>query len=293
MQTFTYHLPASLDEAVALMQGDPEQSRYLAGGTDLYLALEHRPEPVRHVIDLKRIPGLDGVGATPEGGWRIGGLTRMADIEHHGELNRRLPALCAAAAVVGGPPIRNRATLGGNLCNASPAADSVCPLYVLNAVCVVAGPGGTREVPVREFITGPGRTVLQQGELLVELRVPPPAANSADAYLRFIPRNEMDIAVASAGALVAFGEDGRTCTGAKVAIGAVGPRPILVPEAARALVGTTVDEAALQAAAQASSAAAQPITDIRGTEEYRRHMAGVLTRRAVTMALTRAKESKQ
>jgi len=179
--------------------------------------------------------------------------------------------------------------VGGNLCNASPAADTTCALIVNRAQCVIAGPNGLRSVPVEAFCTGPGRTVLEQGEFLIEIRIPRPAPRTADAYLRLIPRTEMDIAVAGAGVSVTLAPDG-TCTAACVAIGAVGPTALVVEEAARALIGSRLDDAALTRAAAAAGAAARPIDDKRGTVAYRKTVAGILTKRAVRIASARAKE---
>lgn len=199
------------------------------------------------------------------------------------------PGLVEAAYLIGSTQIQGRASVGGNLCNSSPAADTTPALIAVGARCVIEGPNGEREVAVEDFVTGVGENCLEKGELLKQLKVPQPAPGSADAYLRFIPRTEMDIAVAGAGVSVTLDKDG-TCTAARVAIGAVAPTPLLVPEAAEALIGTKVDEDALQRAADAASAASNPITDRRGTVEYRRHVVGVLTKRAAKIAAQRAKE---
>ena len=194
-----------------------------------------------------------------------------------------------ATDLIGSTQIQGRASLGGNLCNGSPAADTVPALIALAAEAVVAGPAGQRSVPVESFITGPGETVLRDGELVVELRIAKPAPRSGDAYLRFIPRTEMDIAVVGAGVNLTLDADG-TCTAARVSLGAVAPTPLVVPEAAAALIGTRIDEQALLRAADAASAAANPIDDKRGTVAYRRKIAGVLTRRSAAIAAERARE---
>jgi carbon-monoxide dehydrogenase medium subunit len=220
-------------------------------------------------------------------GLRLGAAAAAADICAHGELARLWPGLAEAVALIGSTQIQGRATVGGNLCNGSPAADTTCALMVNEAQCVIVGPAGERTVPAEQFCTAPGRTVLGRGELLVEVRLPRPAPRTADAYLRLIPRSEMDIAVAGAGVRVTLDADG-VCTGARVAIGAVAPTARLVPEAAAALVGTRLDAAALARAAEAAAAAARPIDDKRGTVAYRRTVAGVLTRRAAVTAAARA-----
>jgi len=189
--------------------------------------------------------------------------------------------------LIGSTQIQGRATIGGNLCNASPAADTTCALIVNRAECVIAGADGERNVAAEHFCTAPGKTILEHGELLVAIRVPRPVARTADAYLRLIPRTEMDIAVAGAAVSVTLGADG-VCTAARVAIAAVAPTALLVPEAAQALVGSRLDDRALARAAEASSAAARPISDKRGTIDYRRTIAGVLTKRAAAIAARRA-----
>ncbi|MDP6107201.1 MAG: FAD binding domain-containing protein, partial [Candidatus Brocadiia bacterium] len=186
--------------------------------------------------------------------------------------------------------VQGRATLGGNLCNASPAADSVPALIAARALCVIAGPGGERVIPTEELAAGPGESTLGRGELLVSVRIPTPPPRSGDAYLRMIPRTDLDIAVAGAGVALTFAEDG-TCSAARVVIGAVAPTALLVSEAAAALVGSRVHDAALEAVAQAASAAACPINDKRGTIAYRKKVVGVLAKRAAALAASRVQES--
>jgi carbon-monoxide dehydrogenase medium subunit len=222
-------------------------------------------------------------------GLRLGAAAPAALIGEHAELRRLWPGLAESVRLIGSTQIQGRGSVGGNLCNASPAADTTCALIVNRALCVIAGPNGERTVPVDTFCVGPGRTVLEPGELLVAVRVPHPAARTADAYLRLIPRTEMDIAVAGAGVSVTLDAAG-VCTAARVAIGAVAPTALRVPEAEQALVGSSLDEAALKRAAAAASAAARPIDDKRGTASYRRTVAGVLTRRAAAIAAERARQ---
>jgi carbon-monoxide dehydrogenase medium subunit len=206
----------------------------------------------------------------------------------HPEVQRFFPGLVEAVQLIGSTQIQGRSTVGGNLCNASPAADTTCALIVNRAQCIIAGPRRERTVAAEHFCTGPGKTVLEPGELLVAIRIPRPSPGTADAYLRLIPRSEMDIAVVGAAVSLTLGADG-ICTAARVAIGAVAPTALLVPEAADALIGSRLDEAALARAANAASAAARPIDDKRGTVSYRRTVAGVLTRRAALIAAERAK----
>jgi len=198
-----------------------------------------------------------------------------------------LPGLAEAADLIGSTQIQGRATLGGNLCNASPAGDTIPAMIAVGAICVIAGSGGTRELPVEDFVTGVGTNALEADEFLLGLKIPVPAPRSADAYLRFIPRTEMDIAVAGCGVSVTLDESG-TCTAARVGIGAVAPRVLLVPGAAEALIGSRLDDGALAVAGEACSKASSPISDKRGTEIYRRKVVGVLCRRAAAIARDRA-----
>jgi len=286
MQTERYEAPTTIADAVRLLHADPD-ARPLAGGTDVlvqYRAGVRRPSAF---VDLKRIAEL--IGITLDGkGMRLGAATSAAEICEHAEARRLWPGLVEAVALLGSTQIQGRATVGGNLCNASPAADTTCPLIVNRARALVAGAEGERSVDVEDFTTAPGRTVLRPGEVLVALLVPRPAPRTADAYLRLIPRSEMDIAAAGAAVSVTLDEGG-TCTAARVAIAAVAPTALLVSAAAEALVGTRLDDAALVRAGDAASSAARPIEDKRGTVAYRRTVVGVLTRRAAQVAAARAR----
>ncbi len=286
MLAIRYDTPQSVGEAVRLMAADPD-ARVLAGGTDLLVQFRAGVRRPSAFVDVKRIPELMSITIDREG-LRLGAATAAADIVEHAELRRLWPGLAEAVRLIGSTQIQGRGSVGGNLCNASPAADTTCALIVNRAGCVIAGPNGERTVPVEQFCIAPGRTVLERGELLVALRVPHPAARTSDAYLRLIPRSEMDIAVVCAAVSVTLDAKG-VCTGACVAIGAVAPTALLVPEAAKALVGSSLDDASLKRAARAASMAARPIGDKRGTAEYRRTVAGVLTRRAAAIAAARAK----
>lgn len=284
MHEIRYSAPRSVADAVALLAA--EDARVLAGGTDLIIQLRAGACPSRHLVDVKRIGELAMLDFDATGALHLGAAVpcwRLADDER---VRRTFPGLAEATALIGSTQIQSRATIAGNLCNGSPAADTTPALVALGAVCVIAGPAGRREVPVAGFVTAPGKTVLERGELLVELRVPAPAAHSADAYQRFIPRNEMDIAVVGVAASVT--RDGARCTAARIVLGAVGPTVLLAEEAAGALVGSTLDEAALARAAEAAMATARPITDMRAPAGYRREITGVLTRRVVAEAARRA-----
>jgi CO/xanthine dehydrogenase FAD-binding subunit len=283
--TVRYEAPRSVAEAVHLIDADPG-ARIFAGGTDLLVQLRAGLRQLTAFVDVKRIPEVSGI-TIDDAGLRLGAAAPAAEICEHAELKRRWPGLAEAVNLIGSTQIQGRATVGGNLCNASPAADTTCALIVNRARCIIAGPRGERTVPVEQFCTAPGRTLLERGELLVALQLPRPGPRTADAYLRLIPRSEMDIAIAGAAVSLTLDAAG-ACTAARVAIAAVGPTALLVNEAAEALIGSRLDAAALDRAALAASAAARPIDDKRGTTEYRRTVAGVLTKRAAALAGRRA-----
>jgi carbon-monoxide dehydrogenase medium subunit len=283
---FDYAAPSSLDEAIRLM-GDHPGALLLAGGTDLLVQLRSQRKTTDFVIDVKRIPEVNVLRYDAREGLTLGAATPCCCIYEADQVRRAYPALAEVAGIIGGTQIQSRASIGGNLCNAAPSADSIPLLMALGARCRVAGPGGEREVAVEEFCTGPGRTQLAPGELLVSIRVPPMPTNSGARYLRFIPRNEMDIAVAGAGVQVEL-ENG-AFRSARIALAAVAPTPLLVPEAGAALAGMPVGEESIRRAAEIARDAAKPITDMRGTADYRRHLCAVLTRRALESAVARAK----
>ncbi|HEY1243457.1 MAG TPA: xanthine dehydrogenase family protein subunit M [Hyphomicrobiaceae bacterium] len=284
-----YEAPSSLDQAVALLAAEPGDARVLAGGTDLLVQLRtDLIEPVL-VVDIKRIPETRRI--TEEGGgFRIGAAVTGAELREHPRLKAAWPGVVEAANLIGSTQIQGRATLGGNLCNGSPAADSVPALIAAGAIAMAGGPNGRRELPVEEVMQGPRQLALTKGEIIASFLLPPKSARTADAYLRFIPRTEMDIAVAGCGVCLTL-DAGGTCTAARVALGAVAPRPLVVPEAARALIGTKLDAAALEKLDAAARAACQPIDDKRGTKDYRIKVAGVLARRAAQSAYERARRA--
>lgn len=285
MPSPAFHAPDTVEDAVALLAADPS-ARPLGGGTDLIVQMRSGRAAPSAVVDLKRIAGLSGV-QRDGGRFVIGAATPCTALRNDAELCAAWPGVVEAANLIGSVQVRNRATMAGNLCNASPAADSVPALVAAGATCVVAGPSGTREIPVEAIPVSPGRTSLSAGEFVVEIRLPARAERAADAYLRSIPRTEMDIAVVGAAANLTFDADG-TCTSARIALGAVAPTVVVVEAAGAAMVGTRLEEAALEAVAEAARAACNPIDDKRGTISYRRAMAGVLARRAVLIAAARA-----
>jgi xanthine dehydrogenase FAD-binding subunit len=290
MQAFDYARAGTIDEATTLLQQTQGRARILAGGTDLIVALRERRQTTELVIDIKPIGELMALAFDAETGLHIGAATPCWRI--YGDLNvaTYYPGLVDGVRQIGGVQIHGRASVGGNLCNASPAADAIPALIVHGAQAEIAGPGGRRALAVESFCTGPGRTVLQPDELLVALHLPPPPPNSGAAYVRFTPRNEMDISVAGAAAWVQLDAGGSRFLGGRVALAAVAPTPLVVPEVGDILAGQPVDESTIGKVAVAAQQAARPITDMRGTAEYRRELVGVLVRRAVEIACERARQ---
>ena len=282
-----YEAPRTLESAVSLLAGEPGSVQILAGGTDLLVRMKTGISEPDLVVDIKRIDGMRAITAE-NGGWRIGAAVTGAEMGEHDGLKAAWPGVVEATELIGSTQVQGRATMAGNLCNASPAADSVPAMVAADAVARVIGPNGTREVAVGDIPTGPGKTSLAKGEIVESIFLPARPAHSGDAYLRFIPRTEMDIAVVGVGVSLTLDASG-ACTAARVSLGAVAATVLLVEEAAAALIGTTVDEAALERLAAACSAACKPIDDKRGTIEFRTKVAGVLARRAATIALERAK----
>ena len=288
MTTAQFHSPASLADAIALL--GEAGARPLGGGTDLIVQLRSGRAAAPAIVDLKRIPELGGITRTADGHFVIGAAMPCTALKADATLAAAWPGVVEAANLIGSVQVRNRATLAGNLCNASPGADSVPALIAAGALCRVAGPQGMREVAVADIPVAPGRTSLAPGEIVTAIVLPP--QTGGDAYLRLTPRTEMDIAIVGAGAWIELAPDG-TCRAARVALGAVAPTALLVEEAGAALVGRRIDDEALAALSAACQAAARPIDDKRGTAAYRIAMAGVLARRAVLKAAARAAGAKE
>ena len=286
MPSLNYAAPATVDEAVKLLAGASGLAKVMSGGTDLLVQLRSGRLRPDLIVDTKKLPGIMGI-RQEAGGFVIGAATPGAVLEADAALTKAWPGVVEAMDLIGSTQIQGRASLAGNLCNASPAADSVPALFAAAAIAVIVGPNGKREVPVEQVPTGPGRTSLAKGEFILEFRLPPRPPHSSDAYLRFIPRTEMDIAVVGCGVAVTL-DAGGVCTAARVALGAVAPTALLVAPAAAALVGHKLDDATLAALDAAARAACKPISDKRGTVEYRIKVAGVLARRAAAIAFERA-----
>ena len=289
MNPLRYEAPSTLADAVALLARTSGPSRILAGGTDVIVQMETDLIEPELLVDIKKIPELRQI--TVDGGaFRVGAaITGMELVEHRG-FCKAWPGVVDGVKLIGSIQIKGRATMGGNLCNASPAADSVPALIAAGVMARIAGPKGTREVPVEDIPTSPGKTALDRGEIVVSFLFPPRPARTGDAYLRMTPRTEMDIAVVGVGVNIAL-DAGGTCTAARVALGAVAPTVLLVAEAGKALVGSRLDAAALERLAQATREACRPIDDKRGTKEYRVTVAGVLAKRTAAAALERARQN--
>jgi carbon-monoxide dehydrogenase medium subunit len=287
MREMRYEAPRTLAATIALLSNANGRAQLMAGGTDLLLQIRAgRVEP-ELLIDLKHIPEMTSIVAE-NGAFRIGAAVSAVEIVEHEALAEAWPGVMDGVKLIGSTQVKGRATLGGNLCNASPAADSVPPLIAAAARVSIVGLRGTREAAVEDVVTGPGKTALAHDELVTSVLLPPRPPHSGSAYLRFTPRTEMDIAVVGAAVNLAL-DNNDVCTHARVSLGAVAERALLVPEAAAAIIGSKVDDSALARLAAAASAACRPIDDKRGTKDFRIKVAGVMAQRAAEIALARAK----
>jgi len=289
MEGLRYEAPETLQAAVALLAAESGPTRILAGGTDVIVQMETDLIEPQLLVDIKKIPEVRQIVAE-NGGFRVGAAATGMEIMQHAALCKAWPGVLDGVKLIGSIQVRGRASMGGNLCNGSPAADSVPALITAGAVARIIGKSGVHEVPVEQIPVGPGKTSLAKDEIIVSFFLPPRPARSGDAYQRFTPRTEMDIAVVGVGVNLTLDANGN-CTAARVALGAVAPTVLLVKAAADALIGTRIDEAALDKLAAAASAACRPIDDKRGTKEYRIKVAGVLARRTAQQALERARQN--
>lgn len=288
MKWIDFEKPNTVEDAVKLLSDSGGTARAMAGGTDLIVQLRAGHPRVNPdvVVDIKSIPELNELSYDASKGLTVGAAVECYKIYGDDNVNSHFSALNDSATLIGGTQIQGRASFGGNLCNAAPSGDSIPNMIAHRAVATITGPSGTREVPVEDICTGPGQSCIGSDELLVSINFPSNGAGFGANYIRFIPRNEMDIAVAGVGASVTI-EDGKF-TSARVSLASVAPTPLLVEEAGKALVGQTVSEGAIQKAADLAKAAAKPISDMRGTADYRKHLCDVLTRRALNTAVERA-----
>lgn len=288
MREIRYEAPTSLEAALALLSGANGQARVLAGGTDLLIGMRAGHLAPELLVDIKGIPEMTSIVAE-NGGFRFGAAVTCMELAEHEAFAKAWPGVIDGVKLIGSIQVKGRATVGGNLCNASPAADSVPAMIAAEASVIIAGPSGRREARIEDIATGPGKTSLAKGEIVVSFLLPRRPPHSGDAYLRFTPRTEMDIAVVGAGVNLTLDDSG-VCRQARVSLGAVAERVLLVPEAAAALIGSRVDAVALKRLATAASAACRPIDDKRGTKEFRIKIAGVMARRAAEIALARARK---
>ena len=288
MKWIDFEKPNTVEDAVKLLSDSGGTARAMAGGTDLIVQLRAGHPRINPdvVVDIKSIPELNALSYDASKGLTVGAAVECYKIYGDDNVNSHFSALNDSATLIGGTQIQGRASFGGNLCNAAPSGDSIPNMIAHRAVATIAGPSGTREVPVEDICTGPGQSCIGSDELLVSINFPSNGAGFGANYIRFIPRNEMDIAVAGVGASVTI-EDGKF-TSARVSLASVAPTPLLVEEAGEALVGQTVSEGVIQKAADLAKAAAKPISDMRGTADYRKHLCDVLTRRALNTAVERA-----
>ncbi len=288
MQSFEYAAPKNAQEVISLLAGRNGDARILSGGTDLLVQLREGRRSTKLVIDIKNIPELTQITFDPKSGLRIGAAASCTQICHDRNVATYYPGLVDGIHLIGGIQIQNRASVGGNLCNASPAADSIPALIVHRATCHITGPNGSRTLPVEQFCIAPGKNALQAGEFLASISIPTPEEKSGAHYLRFIPRNEMDIAVVGAGASVFLDADGKQFVSARIALGAVAPTPLLASDAGAFLAGREISRETIKEAARMAQAIARPITDLRGTAEHRKHLCAVLVERALDKAIERA-----
>lgn len=287
MSELRYEAPRTLEAAVALLVAAQGVAKVLAGGSDLLVQMKSGRLDPALIVDIKGIPEMTAI-TTENGGFRVGAAMPCMEIIEHAAFAKTWPGVTEAVALIGSVQVKGRASIGGNLCNGSPAADSVPALIAAGATVRIVGPAGTREARVEDIVTGPGRTSLARGEIVSSFFFAKRPSHAGDAYVRFTPRTEMDIAVVGAGVNLTLDDSG-VCTDAHVCLGAVAERALLVPDAAAALLGSKVDDVALALLAAAASAAATPIDDKRGTREFRIKVAGVMARRAAAVALARAK----
>lgn len=287
MREFDFAAPHNLQDAIDLLAGASPEARPLAGGTDLIAQIKENRRSPSLVVDIKKIPELN-VLSYDTAGLRVGAAVSCTRIASFAAVKEHYPALAEACGLIGSYQIQNRAALGGNFCNAAPSADAVPPVLSYSGSLILAGPNGQRELPAEAFFAGPGHTVLQKGEVLVEIRMPTPPAHSGAAYLRFIPREEMDIAVVGVGSFVQLSADRQRCEQARISLAAVAPTPVRASEAEAFVAGKTLDDATITQAGELAAKAAKPISDVRGSAAYRIELVKVLTRRTLHKAVERA-----
>ena len=289
MESFDFVSPISIEEAVKTLASHGDKARIMAGGTDMLVQMRAGRRTAPLVVDIKGIPELNVLSYDSAKGLTLGAAVPCYKIYQDKTVAAAYPGLIDAAYLIGGIQIQGRATIGGNICNAAPSGDAIPAVIALSGVCNIAGPNGTREMPCEEFCTAPGRNALENGEILVSISMPVPQANSGANYLRFIPRNEMDIAVAGVGVSVVLDGSGQNFVSARISLASVAPTPVFAKEAGDSLAGKPVSEEAVQQASELAQAASKPINDMRGTIRQRTHLIGVFTRRTLNSAIERAR----
>ena len=282
-EPFDFYQPATLAEASRLLKDNGPGGRFLAGGTDLVIALKEKGLLPKYLVDLKRVPGLTGIRESSDGGITIGALTTMREIEISSLITKKFPFLAQSAAEVGSIQIRNRATIGGNMANATPSADTAPPLIALNATAKIVGANGQRTVPLEEFFKGPGQTVMSAEEVLSEINIPKTHPGLVGEYIKFSPREMMDLAYVGIAVAYNLGDDDR-CDGVRIVLGAVAPTPIRAKRAETALEGQNLTETLAEKVGQIAAEEAKPISDVRSSADYRRAMVGAMTTRAILNA---------
>jgi CO/xanthine dehydrogenase FAD-binding subunit len=290
LHEINYEVPTTVAQAVTMLKRHGEKARPLCGGTDLLIQLRAGVRRPEFIVDLKHIKELRQIKFDAKKGVRLGAAVPCIEVFESEAMRKYYPGLTEAAHLIGSLQIQNRASVGGNLCNGSPAADTTPALIAVGAKARIAGGRAPREVAVEDFVISPGRTVLKPGEILVEFVIPAPKPHTSDSYLRFIPRNEMDIAVVGVGTSITL--DGDIVKAARIGLGAVGPTPVFAAKASESLIGKKLDQAAIEAAARLAIEVATPIDDMRGTAEFRKHIVGVLTQRTIQIAADRARGKK-
>ena len=289
MQAFDYVAPKSVADAVSILNQNGDQARMIAGGTDILVMMRAGRRLADIVVDVKEIPELNQMTYNPQNGLTLGAAVPCHRIYEDATLAAAYPGLIDSAALIGGIQIQGRASIGGNLCNAAPSGDSIPAVIALSGICNIAGPNGARQLPAEDFCTAPGQNALQRGELLVSISFPAPQAHSGANYQRFIPRNEMDIAVAGVGSSVVLDPSGQNFVSARISLASVAPTPVFSRAAGESLAGQPVSDESIRQASELAMADAKPINDMRGTIRQRIHLIGVLTRRTLNIAVARAK----
>lgn len=282
-EPFEFYQPTTLQEASRLLKDKGDGGRFLAGGTDLVIAMKEKGLLPKYIVDLKRVPNLSGIRENADGSITLGALTTMYEIETSPLIKKKFPFLAQSAAEVGSIQIRNRATIGGNMCNATPSADTAPALIALNATAKIAGGAGERTMNLEEFFKGPGRNAMDPGEILTAITIPKTGPHLVGEYIKFSPRDMMDLAYIGVAVVYDLGSD-KKCTGVRIVLGAVAPTPIRARNSEALLEGQILSEDLATKVGDEAAREAKPISDVRSSADYRRAMVGVMTKRAVLNA---------